>query len=94
MSRKRFKGELLAGHKEHAVEVPFDPAAEWGIQPKPLWRGRRGHLVKATVNGWSFETSIVPRQKKLYLLIDSNTTKAAGVSSGNIVQITVEPYEE
>jgi hypothetical protein len=94
MSRKRFKGEVLAGHKEHAVEVPFDPAAEWGIQPKPLWRGRRGHAVKATVNGFSFESSIVPRQKKFYLLLDSKTTKAAGVSSGVVVQIAVEPHDE
>jgi hypothetical protein len=94
MSRKRFKGEVLAGHKDMAVEVPFDPAAEWGLQPKSLWRGRRGHAVNATVNGISFESSIVPRQKKFYLLIDSTTTKAAGVSSGVVVQIAVEPYDE
>lgn len=94
MSRKRFKGELLAGHKEHAVEVPFDPAAEWGVQPKPLWRGRRGHAVKATVNGFSFESSIVPRQKKFYLLIDAEAAKAAGVSSGGIVEVVVKPLAD
>jgi hypothetical protein len=94
MSRKRFKGEVLAGHKEHAVEVPFDPAAEWGIQPQPLWRGRRGHLVKATVNGLSFETSIVPRQKKFYLLIDAEAARAAGVSSGGIVEVVVKPLAD
>jgi hypothetical protein len=43
MKKKKFKAELLSGHKEDAVEVPFDPATEWGIRAKPLWRGRRGH---------------------------------------------------
>jgi hypothetical protein len=88
--KKTFKAEVLSGHKEDAVEVPFDPAKEWGIPPKPLWRGRRGHFVNATVNGFSFESSIVPRQKKFYLLIDAEAGKAAGISEGGVVQVTVE----
>ena len=97
MKRKRFKAEVLSGHKEDAVEVPFDPAQEWGITPKPLWRGRRGrrgHQVNATVNGFSFESSIVPRQKKFYLLIDAEAAKAAGVAEGARVEVVVEPYAE
>lgn len=92
--KKKFKAEVLSGHKEHAVEVPFDPAKEWGIRPKPLWRGRRGHFVNATVNGFSFESSIVPRQKKFYLLIDAEAGKAARVSESGVVQVTVEPCVE
>ena len=92
--KKKFKAELLSGHKEDAVEVPFDPGKEWGISPKPLWRGRRGHLVNASVNGFSFESSIVPRQKKFYLLIDAKAAKAAGVSNGAKVEVVVEPYAE
>ena len=65
-----------------------------GLPPKPLWRGRRGHLVNATVNGFSFESSIVPRQKKFYLLIDADAAKAAGVSNGVRVEVVVEPYAE
>ena len=91
MKKKKFKAEVLLGHKEHAVEVPFDPAKEWGIPPKPLWRGRRGHFVNATVNGFSFESSIVPRQKKFYLLIDAEVKKGAGISEGAVVQVAVEP---
>ena len=94
MKKKKFKAEVLSGHKEDAVEVPFDPAKEWGIPPKPLWRGRRGHFVNATVNGFSFESSIVPRQKKFYLLIDAGAEKAAGVSKGVVVQVAVEPCIE
>jgi hypothetical protein len=91
MRKKSFKGEVLAGHKEHAIEVPFDPTAEWGIAPKALWRGRRGHLVNATVNGFSFSGSIVPRQKRFYLLIDTEAKKAAGVVAGIVVQVEVKP---
>jgi hypothetical protein len=94
MKKKKFKAEVLAGHKEDAVEVPFDPAQVWGVPPKLLWRGRRGHLVNATVNGFSFESSIVPRQKKFYLLIDAEAAKAAGVSNGVKVEVVVEPYAE
>lgn len=91
---KKFKAEVLSGHKEDAVEVPFDPAKEWGISPKPLWRGRRGHFVNATINGFSFESSIVPRQKKFYLLIDAEAGKSAGVSEGVLVRVAVEPRVE
>lgn len=94
MKKKKFKAEVLSGHKEDAVEVPFDPAKEWGIPPKPLWRGRRGHFVNATVNGFSFESSIVPRQKKFYLLIDAAAKKAAGIFEGVMVQVAIEPYAE
>jgi hypothetical protein len=94
MKKKKFKAQVLAGHKEDAVEVPFDPAKEWGNLPQPLWRGRRGHMVNATVNGFSFESSIVPRQKKFYLLIDAEAAKAIGGSDGGILEVVVEPYAE
>ena len=91
MKRKRFKAEVLGGHKGYAVEVPFDPSREWNVEPQPLWRGRRGYPVVAKINGVSFESAIVPRQKKLYLLIDSEAKKAAGVEEGSVVQVALEP---
>jgi hypothetical protein len=63
-----------------------------------LWSRRRGHFVNATVNGFSFESSIAPRQKKFYLLIDTEAGKAAGVSAGVsagvLVRVAVDPYVE
>jgi ribosomal protein L21E len=91
MKKTTFKAEVLSGHKEDAVEVPFDPAKEWGIPPKSLWRGRRGHVVNATVNGFSFESSIVPRQKKFYLLINGESERAARITDGDVVTVTVQP---
>ena len=89
MKKKKFKAEVMSGHKEAAVEVPFNPEAEWGIPPKPLWRGRRGHCVNATVNGFSFEGSIVPRQKKFFMLIDAEAAKSAGVGAGDVVEVFI-----
>ncbi len=94
MSKKKFKAQLLAGHKDHAVEVPFDPAIEWNLQPRSLWRGRRGFPARATIDGISFESAVVPRQKKFYLLIDTEAAKTARVSEGAIVEVDVEPYAE
>jgi hypothetical protein len=91
MKKKRFKAQVLDGHKAVAVQVPFDPIEVWGIAAKPLWRGRHGHSVHATVNGFSFETSIVPRQKRLYLLIDAEVARSGGISAGEVVQVAVEP---
>jgi hypothetical protein len=94
MQPKRFKAEVLTGHKGEAVEVPFDPVKEWGILPKPLWRGRRGHSVSAIINDYSFETAIVPRQKKFYLLIDAEAGKTAGILAGTVVRVEVKPNVE
>jgi len=92
MKKKRFKGQLLSGHKEMmAVEVPFDPAVEWQIDPRPLWRGRRGHTVDVVINRVAFESAIVPRQKKFYLLVDRESQSSAGVSDGDLVTVTVMP---
>ena len=92
MKKKRFKAEVLSGHKDDAVEVPFDPTSTWGLPPRPIWRGRRGHAVRGTLNGFAFaESFIVPRQKKFYLVLDRELREAAGVSVGDSVNITIEP---
>ena len=94
MSKDRFKGELLSGHKGAAVEVPFDPAKQWAIAPKQLWRGRHGHSVQAKMNGAPFETFIVPRSKKFFMLVNDELLKATGVSVGDTVSVSVEPLVE
>ena len=51
-------------------------------------------MVNATVNGFTFESSIVPRQKKFYLLIDDDAAKSGGISEGGVVEVAVKPYAE
>lgn len=90
--KKKFKAEVLTGHKGQAVEVPFNPAEVWGTPPRSIWRGRRGHCVRGTVNGFVFaESFIVSRQKKFYLLLDRELAQAAGLSTGDNVTVVVEP---
>ena len=89
--KKKFAGELLSGHKQDAVAVPFDPARDWKLQSQRLRPGRHGFRVKATINGRAFESAIVPRQKRWFLLIDSEVARSAGVSLADTVQVTVEP---
>lgn len=91
--RKTFKAELQSGHQEDAVEVPFDPALAWGIPAARLWRGRKGHTVKAAVKGVSFEGFIVGRQRRFFLLIDEDIAQAAGVAVGDLITIAVAPIQ-
>ena len=91
MKKRKFKAELQSGHQEDAVEVPFDPAAVWGIAPARLWRGRKGHTVEATLNGISFETFIVGRQQRFFMLVDEDIKQQAGVAVGEVVAVAVGP---
>jgi hypothetical protein len=89
--KKKFKAQLLSGHKDHAVEVPFDPTVEWKVEPRLLWRGRRGFPVRGKIGTATFESAIVPRQKKFYLLIDRDLQQSTGLSEGSGAVITIEP---
>jgi hypothetical protein len=91
MKRREFKAELLEGHKDAAVEVPFDPAWAWDISPRPLWHGRRGHEVRGKLNGCAFESFIVPRSKKFWMVVDKELKRKAKVSVGDVVSVSVEP---
>ena len=94
MKKRKFTAEVQSGHKDDAVEVPFDPTATWGQPPRPIWRGRRGHSVSGTLNGFPFEESfIVPRAKKFFMVIDKDMERAAGVSVGDSVHLIVEPRD-
>src|SRR5262249_10654139 len=89
MRSERFKAELLGGHKEDAVEVPFDPVVRWQIPTAPLWRGRRGHRVHGSLNGVEFESVVVPRIRKFFLIVSDQLRTAAGVSTGDIVDVRI-----
>lgn len=92
-TKEKFEGELLLGHKGAAVEVPFDPEKKWAISPRALWPGRRGHVVRAELNGVRFGSCIVPRSRKFWMLVDEETQAKAGVSAGDTVCVSVEPFE-
>ena len=95
MKKREFTAEVLTGHKDDAVEVPFDPSTAWRLPARPIWRGRRGHVVSGTLNGFHFDESfIVPRSKKFFMIIDKDMEREAGVAVGDTVRIRVAPKEE
>jgi hypothetical protein len=91
MTPSHFSATLLDGHKGAAAEVPFDPAVKWSIPATALWKGRRGHRVRAELNGTAFESAIVPRSKRYYLLLSDEQLTEAGASIGDTVKFAVEP---
>jgi hypothetical protein len=88
------EGVLKAGHKSLAVEVPFDPAAEWGAQQAALWPGRRGYPVEVLLNGVRFRSAIVSRMRRFYVLVDENIARRAGSRIGQPARLTVWPDGE
>lgn len=94
MKPETFKGEILSGHTEAAIEVPFDPAARWTIPATPLWRGRKGHHVQGILNGVRFKSAIVARARRFFVLLDESLLEAAKVSIGDTVEITLMPFAE
>ncbi|HZS44436.1 MAG TPA: DUF1905 domain-containing protein [Blastocatellia bacterium] len=94
MKSETFSGTILSGHKDIlAVEVPFNPTEKWSIEPRKLWPGRNGHIVKGKLNGVSFHSCIVPRMKRFFMLIDDDLQAAAGVSAGDTIKVSIQPDE-
>jgi len=90
--KEKFEGQLLLGHNGAAVEVPFDPEEKWTVSARVLWPVRRGHTVRAELNGVPFGSCIVRRSRKFWMLIDEEVQTKAGVAVGDTVRITVEPH--
>lgn len=91
MKREKFFAVILAGHKESACEVPFDPVERWQAQPQPLRPGRRGYPVRGMINGIQFQSAVVGRSREFFLLIGDELKQIAGVSSGDRVKLAIEP---
>jgi len=91
MKMQSFDGTVLAGHKENAVEVPFDPGALWGLTPVQIRPGRRGYAVIGEVNGYRFESHVVARSKKFWLLLPAGVVAGAKVGVGQTVTVKLQP---
>lgn len=91
MRAARFRATLLAGHKEHALEVPFDPAAKWGIATQAVRAGRRGFAVRATIDGETFDSFAVARARKFWLLLPAPLEKQARIDAGDELTVQLRP---
>src|SRR5664279_2084781 len=93
MADDRFTAVLVEGHKGAAFEVPFDPADRWGTAPIRLRAGRLGHRVAGKVNGVAFESAVVARSKKFWLLIDHTIRERANLEIGSPAKIAIHPTD-
>ena len=90
--QRRFPAIVRIGHgAQCAVEVPFDPGREWGLGPGPVFPGRNGYLVSASLGGTWFDGFVVPRMKRWWLLVDRAVLDAAGVDVGQDADVRVRP---
>ena len=89
--RARFSATVLDGHKGLAFELPFDPGARWGVSAVRLRAGRRGCRIRASVNAKSFETAVVARSKRFWVLVPDEMQDALGIGPGSMVRVSVEP---
>jgi hypothetical protein len=93
MKKQKFKAELLTGHKGAAVIVPFDPEEVWGAPPRQVvskvYGKRPGHVVKGSLNGHPFEGWIGHRWGRFFILVDVELQEAAGLSVGDMVDVSV-----
>ncbi|MBN8481956.1 MAG: DUF1905 domain-containing protein [Xanthomonadales bacterium] len=92
MKSERFEAVLTAGHKEDAVEVPFDPATHWSRASESLRPGRRGVRVDAEIGGHRFEGAVVSRSRRHWLPVPAAVCKAAAIAVGDEVTVRLAPH--
>jgi len=88
---RRFRANILAGHKEDAVEVPFDPTLEWRVGTVSIRVGRKGVPVAATLSGVRFKSFVVRRSSRFFLLLPSEVLEGVGAAVGDEVSLQVTP---
>ena len=82
---KRFKATLETerGLGWTIARVPFDPRA--------LWPGMVRLRVRGEIHGVGFRTSLFADESGLYLLVNRETQRRAGVLCGDTVDVSLEP---
>jgi Domain of unknown function (DUF1905) len=89
MQERSFTGVVQAGHKEHAVEVPFNPSELWGRGPERFAPGRRGVVVRGRIHGVEFTSHVVSRSGKHWLLLPPEVERALGVQVGGEASVSL-----
>jgi hypothetical protein len=91
MKAERISGVVRAGHKGDAVEVPFDPGAKWGATAQQIGPGRRGYRVSCRVGLARFDSYVVARSKKFWLLLSPEVEGTLSIKVGDTVSLSLEP---
>lgn len=79
----KFRAEvLLSGKAACGVEVPAEVVDGLGSTKRPL--------VRATINGYTYRTSIAPMNGTFMLSVSEETRNNAHVTAGDMVEVEVE----
>jgi hypothetical protein len=85
MGTRRFEGTLERHGSGTVVVVPFDLKKEFGSGRPP---------VRATVNGYTFRTTLFTMGGRALLGLNREVREAAGVDAGAQVSVTLERDKE
>jgi bacteriocin resistance YdeI/OmpD-like protein/uncharacterized protein DUF1905 len=79
----RFRAKILASGKTAAgIEVPAEVVAALGSSKRPP--------VRATINGFTYRTSVAPMAGKFMVGVPPEFREGAGVAPGDLVEIDLE----
>jgi hypothetical protein len=92
MTPATFHGAVLSGHKEDAVEVPFDPGTRWDARTISIRPGRRGYPVRARIGSaaW-FDSHVVARSRRFWLLLPAAVEAANGIGEHSEIDVELVP---
>jgi hypothetical protein len=68
-----------------SITVPFDPTEAWGA--------RRRHYVRGTLNGAEFRGSLGVRSGRVFMPLNQELRRRAGVAAGDVVAVTMDADE-
>ncbi len=88
-----FTATLVERRKGISLQIPFDPEQRWGIAIQPLGAGRRGFRVIAKLDIYQFESVIVPRSRRFWMLVAPEVIEKLGLAVGDNVRISVKPLQ-
>ena len=91
MASAKFRATLIDGHKGLACEVPFDPAERWSLPVVTVAPRRKGVEVAATIDDVSFDSAVVPRSRRHWLLVTEDTARRLGKGAGDPVAVVLAP---
>jgi hypothetical protein len=83
--RTKLKGDDSRADASAYFTLPFDTRDVWGRAKVP---------VKATINGYTWRSTVGNRGGQQYIVVNAEARRNAAVKAGDLVTITLEPDTE
>ncbi len=86
-----FSVPVVTGHKEDAVEIPFDPGERWPLPEVTLGPRRKARGVWAVIGSHAFDGHVVTRSRRWWLLLPAALEMELGIAPGDQVTVAIGP---